>query len=61
MVISALDRLAQDYRVAIVLRDVEGLNYEQTAEILGVPVGTVKSRVHRGRLALKAYLADLIK
>ena len=60
-VTAALGRLAQQYRAVIVLRDVEGMNYQEIAEIVGVPVGTVKSRVHRGRLALKEYLADLIE
>ena len=59
-VMAALDRLAQQYRAVIVLRDVEGLNYQEIAKIVGVPVGTVKSRVHRGRLALKKYLGDLL-
>jgi RNA polymerase sigma-70 factor (ECF subfamily) len=60
-VTAALGRLAQQYRTVIVLRDIEGLDYEEIAGTLGVPVGTVKSRVHRGRLALKEYLADLMK
>ena len=60
-VMAALGRLAEQYRTVIVLRDIEGLDYEQIAETLGIPVGTVKSRVHRGRLALKEYLADLMK
>ncbi len=60
-VIAALDRLAQQHRTVIVLRDVEGLNYREIAEIVGVPIGTVKSRVHRGRLALREYLADLVE
>ncbi len=41
-----------EFRVALVLADVEDLPYEQIAKILDVPVGTVKSRVHRGRIAL---------
>ncbi|NIA08124.1 MAG: sigma-70 family RNA polymerase sigma factor [Actinobacteria bacterium] len=60
-VLAALGRLAEQYRTVIVLRDIEGLNYEQIAQTLSLPVGTVKSRVHRGRLALKEYLADLMK
>lgn len=59
-VTAAVGRLAEQYRTVIVLRDIEGLDYEQIAETLGIPIGTVKSRVHRGRLALKEYLADLI-
>jgi len=60
-VTAALDRLAQQHRSVVVLRDVEGLNYQQIARIVGVPVGTVKSRVHRGRLSLRKYLADLVE
>ena len=60
-VIAGLGQLAQEYRTAIVLRDVEGLDYQQMAEILNVPVGTVKSRVHRGRLALRELLSELVE
>ncbi len=60
-VTAALDRLAQQYKTVIVLCDVEGLNYREIAQIVGVPVGTVKSRVHRGRLTLRQYLADLME
>ena len=52
----ALDRLDDEFRAAVVLRDVEGLDYAAIAEILEVPVGTVKSRIHRGRLALREFL-----
>jgi len=48
----ALARVPEEFRVAVVLADVEDLPYEEIARILDVPVGTVKSRVHRGRLAL---------
>lgn len=60
-VAAALGRLAEQYRTVVVLRDVEGLDYQEIAQTLDVPVGTVKSRVHRGRLALRGYLADLMK
>ncbi len=60
-VVAALDQLAEQYKTVIVLRDVENLDYRQIAQIVGVPVGTVKSRVHRGRLTLRKYLADLIE
>ena len=42
----------EDFRIALVLADVQDLPYEEIARVLDVPVGTVKSRVHRGRLAL---------
>ena len=48
----ALSRIPDEFRVALVLADVEDLPYERIGEILGVPVGTVKSRVFRGRAAL---------
>jgi RNA polymerase sigma-70 factor (ECF subfamily) len=48
----ALATIPLDYRVAVVLADVEDLPYEEIARVLDVPVGTVKSRVHRGRIAL---------
>lgn len=52
----ALAGLAEDYRVAVVLSDVAGLPYAEIAEQLDVPVGTVRSRIHRGRLALREAL-----
>jgi RNA polymerase sigma-70 factor (ECF subfamily) len=52
----ALRSLEEPYRVAVVLRDIEGLDYEQIARILEVPKGTVKSRIARGRDALRAAL-----
>lgn len=52
----ALGRIAHDQRVAIVLYDVEGYDYQEIANLTGVSLGTVKSRIHRGRLALRALL-----
>jgi RNA polymerase sigma-70 factor (ECF subfamily) len=49
---AALARIPEEFRVAVVLADVEDLPYEEVARILEVPIGTVKSRVHRGRVAL---------
>ena len=46
---AALDELPEDFRVAVVLRDVGDLDYAEIAEALGVPIGTVKSRIARGR------------
>jgi RNA polymerase sigma-70 factor (ECF subfamily) len=48
----ALMEVPEDYRVVMLLRDVHDLPYEEVASIVGVPVGTVKSRLHRGRVAL---------
>ena len=53
---AALRSLPDDFRVAIVLCDVVGLPYDEIAEQLGVPIGTVRSRIHRGRAALRGVL-----
>jgi RNA polymerase sigma-70 factor, ECF subfamily len=53
---AALASIPEEFRVALVLADVQDMAYEQIARVLDVPVGTVKSRVHRGRLALAAAL-----
>ena len=53
---AALDALAPEYRVAVVLCDIEGLSYEEIAATLGVKLGTVRSRIHRGRAQLRAAL-----
>ncbi len=52
----ALEHLPDDLRVAVVLRDVADLDYAEIAETLDVPIGTVKSRISRGRAALAAHL-----
>jgi RNA polymerase sigma-70 factor (ECF subfamily) len=54
----ALAGITVDQRAAIVLYDVEGFDYAEIAEMTGVSLGTVKSRIHRGRLALRGLLAD---
>ena len=54
----ALMRITDDQRTAIVLYDVEGYDYQEIADMTGVSLGTVKSRIHRGRLALRDLLAD---
>ncbi len=54
----ALARITGDQRNAIVLYDVEGYDYAEIAELTNVSVGTVKSRIHRGRLALRELLHD---
>lgn len=53
----ALGRLPEDQRVAVVLRDIADLDYAEIAEILTVPIGTVRSRIFRGRAALAEMLA----
>ncbi|WP_370078393.1 RNA polymerase sigma factor SigE [Streptacidiphilus sp. MAP12-16] len=52
----ALDTLAPEFRAAVVLCDIEGLSYEEIAATLGVKLGTVRSRIHRGRAHLRAAL-----
>jgi RNA polymerase sigma-70 factor (ECF subfamily) len=54
----ALATIRDDYRVAVVLRDVADLDYAEIAEVLGVPVGTVKSRIARGRSQLVEILGN---
>lgn len=57
-IVAAIDALPEEFREVVVLSDVEGLGYAQIAEMLGVPVGTVKSRLFRGRRQLQAALLD---
>ncbi len=52
----ALLRIDEEFREAVVLRDLEGLSYEEISEVTGVPTGTVRSRIHRGRSALRGIL-----
>jgi RNA polymerase sigma-70 factor, ECF subfamily len=55
---AALAQITNDQRTAIVLYDVEGYDYGEIAEMTGVSLGTVKSRIHRGRLALRGLMED---
>ena len=61
-VLAALGRLDAEYRAVLVMRDIEGFDYQQMADVLGLPLGTLKSRLFRARLALRdelrAYLSD---
>jgi RNA polymerase sigma factor (sigma-70 family) len=54
---SALAELPPDFRAAVVLCDIEGLSYEEIADVLGLKLGTVRSRIHRGRTMLRKALA----
>ena len=56
----ALSRLTPDLRMAVTLRDIEGLEYREIAEVLDVPIGTVMSRISRGREKLRPILADAL-
>jgi RNA polymerase sigma-70 factor (ECF subfamily) len=54
----ALESLPEQFRIAVLLADVEGFSYKEIADILDVPIGTVMSRLHRGRKALQKALYD---
>src|SRR5215813_9995371 len=56
-VLAELEKLPRDYRLPVVLVDVEGLTYKELAEALSIPIGTVMSRLHRGRKLLRMNLA----
>ena len=56
---AALDALPAEFRAAVVLCDVEGLSYEEIAAALGIKLGTVRSRIHRGRAQLRAAVPHL--
>ncbi len=57
----ALQQLAPDFRLAVFLADVEGFSYKEIAEIMGTPIGTVMSRLNRGRNQLRTLLATYAK
>ena len=57
----AIDKLPENYKSVIILRDIQGLGYEQISNIVGVPLGTVKSRINRARLQLQVDLMNYKK
>jgi RNA polymerase sigma-70 factor (ECF subfamily) len=58
LVWTGLNQLAPETRMAVILRDIQDKSYEEAAEILGLPLGTVKSRINRGRLQLARILKN---
>ena len=60
-VLAALDRIPADFRAVVLLVDVEEFAYKEAAEILGIPIGTVMSRLHRGRRQLRDMLSDYVR
>ncbi len=61
MVRRALDELAEDYRTVLVLKEIDGLRYDEIAEIVDCPIGTVRSRIHRARQELRDKLSRTMK
>jgi len=58
---NALDALAPDHRAVVVMKEYDGLRYEEIAAVLNIPVGTVRSRLHRARCELRESLASLVE
>lgn len=61
IVVATLESLPEDLRTAITLREIEGLSYEEIAEIMGCPVGTVRSRIFRARDAIDKQIQPLLQ
>ena len=57
----ALGKLSAEHRAVLVMKDMEGMKYEEMAEILNVPVGTIRSRLHRARLEIRDLLIQVEK
>lgn len=57
----ALDSISPEYRMAVILCDIEGFSYEEIAQIMGTSIGTVRSRIHRGRRALRERISPYLE
>jgi RNA polymerase sigma-70 factor, ECF subfamily len=58
---AALAELAEEFRTALILKEMEDLSYEEISEIVGCPIGTVRSRIHRARAELRVKLQGLLR
>lgn len=61
LILNAIEALPERYRLALVLRDLEGLAYEEVSRVLGIPGGTVRSRINRARLMVKDKLESFVR
>lgn len=61
LVRQALSELSEEFRTALVLKEMDGMSYEEIADVIEVPLGTVRSRIHRARLELRDKLSVLLK
>ena len=61
LVQQALSELCEEFRAALVLKEIDGMSYEEIADIVKVPLGTVRSRIHRARLELREKLSVLLR
>jgi RNA polymerase sigma-70 factor, ECF subfamily len=61
LVRQALSELCDEFRTALVLKEMDGMSYEEIAAVVDVPLGTVRSRIHRARIELRAKLSMLLK
>jgi len=59
-VFQAIDDLPEDLKTAIILREIDGMSYEEIAQTMGCPIGTVRSRIFRAREAIDRYLQPLL-
>jgi len=57
----ALSELSEEFRTALVLKEMDGMSYEEIADAIEVPLGTVRSRIHRARLELRDKLSVLLR